>query len=247
MLLQQQISDDIALDVTAYIRDIRGLTGTRSAEITVFGGASSYTMFTNSDFGFIKGIVLTAEKRFSGGFNAKADYTFQIARGTASDPSEARNAMAGGKQPEVQLVPLEWDQRHTLNVTVAYSVNHWLISSIAQYGSGQPYTPRSSQDLSTLLTNNQLKPEFFNIDINSSYEFSLDVLKCIVYARVFNLFDIRNETGVFDDTGRAGFTTDMAIARGNFNERVNTIDQWYTRPDFYSEPRRIEFGMNLEF
>ncbi|MFA6467268.1 MAG: TonB-dependent receptor [Bacteroidota bacterium] len=246
--VQQQVSDDVALDVTAYIRDVRGLTGTRSAEIYVFGDAAKYSMFTNSDFGFVKGIVLTAEKRFSGGLTAKADYTFQIARGTASDVNEARNAVTSGALPEVQLVPLEWDQRHTLNVTVAYNTGSWLISGIGQYGSGRPYTPRKSQDISTLLTNSQLKPVSFNVDLNTSYEFSLDFVRMIVFARVFNVFDFRNETGVFDDTGRAGFTLDEATARKtNPSERVNTLQEWFTRAGNYSEPRRIEFGINLEF
>lgn len=246
--VQQQITDDIALDVTAYLRDIRGLTGTRSDEIIIFGGASKYSKYTNSDFGFVKGIVLTAEKRFNEGLSAKADYTFQIAKGTASDPGEARNAVTSGALPEVQLVPLGWDQRHTLNMTVTYHADRWLISSIGQFGSGQPYTPRKTEDISALLTNSQLKPTYFNVDLNTSYEFSFDVVRCILFARVFNVFDFRNETGVFDDTGRAGFTLDEAIARKtNPNERINTLEQWYTRPGNYSEPRRIEFGMNLEF
>jgi hypothetical protein len=28
---------------------------------------------------------------------------------------------------------------------------------------------------------------------------------------------------------------------------VNSLDQWYTQPSFYSEPRRIELGLNMEF
>ena len=62
------------------------------------------------------------------------------------------------------------------------------------------------------------------------------------------MFDIRNETGVFNDTGRAGFTIDEALALATRPaQRVNTVDQWFTIPTFYSEPRRIEFGVNLEF
>ena len=38
--LQQQISYNMALDVTAYFRDIRDLAGTRSEEITLFGGSA---------------------------------------------------------------------------------------------------------------------------------------------------------------------------------------------------------------
>jgi hypothetical protein len=66
--------------------------------------------------------------------------------------------------------------------------------------------------------------------------------------RVFNILDIRNETAVFNDTGRAGFTTDEEVAiRSNVKQVVNTLDQFYAYPTHFSEPRRIEFGMNLEF
>jgi hypothetical protein len=65
---------------------------------------------------------------------------------------------------------------------------------------------------------------------------------------VFNVFDIQNEYTVYDDTGRAGFTTDLARAAAtNPNERVNTLEEFYTRPSWFSEPRRIEIGFNLEF
>jgi outer membrane receptor for ferrienterochelin and colicin len=245
--VQQQLTDDVSLDLTAYLRDIRNLTGTRGALINVFRGSQQYVKYVNSDFGFVKGIVLTVDKRFSGGFDATLDYTFQVARGTASDPKEARDALAGGKQPEVQLGALGWDQRHTLNVTLAYSAATWGVSTIGQYGSGSPYTPRATLDVSSLLTNSQSKPQFFNVDLRTFYQFKVDDITFVAFIRIFNILDIRNETGVYVDTGHAGFTTDEATAKAsNVKQRVNSLDQWFDMPTHYSEPRRIEFGMNLE-
>jgi outer membrane receptor for ferrienterochelin and colicin len=246
--LQQQLTDDFSMDVTAYLRDIRNLTGTQGQEIVVFGGASKYSRYTNSDFGFIKGIVLTFDKRFSAGLNARLDYTFQVARGSASDPQEARNAVAGGAQPEVQLNALGWDQRHTLNASVTYTGNHWGMSSIGRYGSGQPYTPRNTTDISAILTNSQTKPDFFNLDFRAYYEVEFSSVRFVFFTQIINLLDTRNEENVFTDTGRSGFTTDEAYARAsNPHEYINTLDQWYRVPWNYSEPRRIEFGVNLEF
>jgi len=246
--VQQQLTDDIAVDVTAYMRDIRGLTGTQGEEIIIFGGASKYSKYTNSDFGFVRGVVLTLTKEFAAGFNATVDYTFQVARGSASDPQQARNALASGELPEVQLTPLGWDQRHTMNITASYSSASWGLSAIGQFGSGTPYTPRSSQDISTILTNSQLKPQYLNLDLRAFYEIPLDAMRIVAFARIFNLFDIRNEVNVFNDTGRAGFTTDEALARAtNPAEYINTIEEYFRIPTFYSEPRRIELGVNFEF
>lgn len=246
--LQQQVSEDISMDVTMYFRDIRNLTGTRGAEIVIFGGSATYDKYINSDFGFVKGVVVSLNKRFVGGFGATMDYTYQVARGTASDPAGARNALAGGALPEIQQVALAWDQRHTLNMTASYNADVWGLSFIGQYGSGTPYTPRRSADATALLTNSQTKPQYFNVDGRAYYTLDLQGLRLVWFLRVFNLFDIRNEVGVFDDTGRADFTTDLARARSNNPaEIVNTLDDYYRIPTFYSEPRRIEFGVNLEF
>ncbi|HTY36464.1 MAG TPA: TonB-dependent receptor [Bacteroidota bacterium] len=246
--VSQQLTEDLAVDMTAYIRDIRNLTGTRADEILVFGGSASYSKYVNSDFGFVKGIVVSLTKKFVGGFSATADYTYQVARGSASDPTEARNAVTSGALPEVQLVPLGWDQRHTLNATFSYNASHWGTSFIGQYGTGTPYTPRRSTDITSLLTNSQTKPQFLNIDGQAFYAVDFEPLRFVIFLRVFNLLDTRNEVGVFDDTGRAGFTTDEArTLKTNPLQAVNTVEAWYRIPTYYSEPRRFEFGVNMEF
>ncbi len=246
--LQQQLTEDISADVTAYLRDVRNLTSTRNELLTTYGGAVQFSRYINTDFGLIKGIVLSVNKRFSAGVTASLDYTYQVAKGTASDPNAAYNASIGGQQPEVQLRPLNWDQLHTLNVIVSYTKTSWGASFIGQYGSGTPYTPRATTDISSLLTNSGRKPSFLNGDIRMFYDLPLDRYHLVAFLRIFNVFDIRNETDVFDDSGRAGFTVDEATAMASTpNPKVNSLNQWYTIPTHYSEPRRIEFGVNLEF
>ncbi len=229
---QQQLTDDISIDATAYLRDIRNLTSTRGQEVEVFGGSATYTRYANEDFGYVKGIVVTINKRFSSGFAATIDYTYQQAKGTASDPQQARNALLGGSLPEVQMTSLSWDQRHTLNMTASYTGTAWGASAIGQYGSGTPYTPRATTDLSSVLTNSQTKPEYFNLDLQGYYQINLSQFKLVSFARVFNVLDIRNEVNVFNDSGRAGYTVDEAQAlQSNPPQHVNSIEQWYTYPD----------------
>lgn len=246
--LQQQLTDDIAMSVTAYFRDIRNLTGTRAEEIVIFGGSAKYSKLDNSDFGFIRGLIISLNKRFSGGFSATLDYTYQMAKGSASDPEEARNALAGGALPEVHLVPLNWDRRHTLNATFSYVAKDWGFSVIAQYGTGMPYTPRRSADITSLLVNSQRKPNTYNVDLRAYKDIKLRYGTLSLFLRVFNLFDTLNEVDVYDDTGRAGFTTDeRRVKSQNPPELVNTIEDWFINPTHYSEPRRVEFGMTYSF
>lgn len=252
--LQQQLTDDISLDVTAYIRDIRNLAGTRSDPVFIGGqDASYYTQYVNSDFGYVKGFIVSLDKRFGKGLTLSVDYTFQIANGSASDPNETRNSIsAGGTLPEVQLRPLDWDQRHTLNSVLSYSEDNYGASLIGQYGSGSPYTPSigktSTSSIQTLLRNSSVKPYYLNFDTRLYYTFPLDPIKLMVFLRVNNLFDIANEVGVYTDTGRANKTYDEDNARqSGVKEPINTISDFYVNPQMYSEPRRIEFGVTIDF
>jgi outer membrane receptor protein involved in Fe transport len=246
--LQQQLSDDISLDVTGYIRDTRNLAGTRAEQITIFGGSATYSRIVNSDFAFTRGVVLSLNKRFEGGLSASLDYTFQIVKGTASDIYAAQQAAARGDLPEVQMTYLDWDQRHTVNGSISYNGQSYGGSLVFQIGSGMPYTPRRSADITSLITNSQSKPSTFNVDLRLFKSFDLGFTTISTFLRVFNLFDTMNELGVFDDTGRSGYTTDLARVKGqNTPEYVNSITEWFTIPTFYSEPRRVELGASFEF
>ena len=249
--VQQALSDDISFDLTAYFRDIRDLAGSRANEIDIFGtsGNTRYSQLINSDFGFVKGIVLTVTKRMSDNWTASIDYTLQLAKGNSSDPSNSYNLMVNGKQPEIQLIRLDQDQTHTINVTFSYtSPDLWGFSLIGSYGSGFPYTPYESQDISSLLTNTETKPATYNVDLRAYKDFEISSYKLSLFLRINNLFDIKNQVNVYTDSGTADYTSTENNYRGlNLPEYVNTISQYYRDPTYYSEPRRIEFGATLFF
>ncbi|MFA7287469.1 MAG: TonB-dependent receptor [Melioribacteraceae bacterium] len=248
--VQQALTDELTVDLTGYFRDIRNLTGTRADEIILYGGAGKYSQYVNSDFGFVRGIVVSVSKRFMNNWSATLDYTLQTAKGNASDPAATRNQLANGEQPEIQLVSLNWDQTHTLNATFSYSAPEgWGLSMIAQYGSGFPYTPTQSLNISKLLTNSELKPSSFNVDLRAFYDLNLaEKIRLSFFARIYNLFDIKNQTNVYQDSGTADFTLDEFLRKQSGSPQiVNTLDEYYRRADFYSEPRRVEFGFSLYF
>ena len=51
---------------------------------------------------------------------------------------------------------------------------------------------------------------------------------------------------VFGDTGRAGYTLDLTRAQTQ-PLGVNTLAQYFTRPDYYSAPRQVLLGAALSF
>ncbi len=245
--VQQQLNDNFAVDVTVYMKDVRDLTGTRAEEIEVFGGATTYSKLVNSDFGVIKGITIALNQKYPRGYYTSLDYTYQVAKGTESDPEAYRNAISGGSEPEVQLNPLNWDQRHTVNAIFGYNAKKYSVCFIGRYGSGLPYTPRRSENITSLLTNSEFKPQTFNVDMRSSYRLKIGAVNTEIFLRIFNLFDRLNEVNVYDDTGRAGFTTDEErIEALNIRTPVNSVKEYFTNATHYSEPRRVEFGMRID-
>ena len=243
--LQQQIAYNMALNITAYFRDIRDLAGTRSKEITLFGGSASYNKLENSDFAYIRGLVLSLNLRETNGFSGNLDYTFQIARGSASDPQQARNAIAGGSLPEVQMIPLDWDQRNTVNLSLAYDTKQWGLSGIYQLGSGLPYTPLSTEDISSFVLNSGKKPMTWNVDAKGYFILKEGVT---FFIRAKNIFDTLNQYKVYDDSGSADYTRWKKIAESqNTGEPINSIANWFRNETFYSNPRRIEIGFSYVF
>ena len=247
--VQQALTDDLKFDITGYFRDIRNLTGTRADEIILFGGSAKYSQYVNSDFGFVRGITLTITKQLSNGWSATLDYTLQTAQGDASDPAAIRNELASGIQPEVQLIPLNWDQRHTVNLTFGYvSSLNWGFSLIAKYGSGLPYTPMQSVNISDLLTNSELKPSSVDMDVRAYKDFMIGSYRLSIFARVYNLLDALNQLNVYNDSGTADFTEEKYVQdQQHLPAVVNTVDQYYTDPSYYSEPRKFEVGFSLFF
>ena len=246
--IQQQLAPNLALEVTGYFRDIRDLAGTRAEEISVFGGSATYSKLANSDFAYVRGLVLALTMRESSGWSGAIDYTYQISKGSASDPKAAQEALAGGELPEIQLVPLDWDQSHTLNASVSYNSRNWGGSAIAQYGSGLPYTPESLEDISALVNNSARKPASWNVDLRSYYNLTFGSHKLTFFLRIENLFDHLNQTNVYDDSGVADKTKDIQIAKDqNTIEFINTIDEWFTNATYYSKPRRVEIGVTYDF
>lgn len=243
--LQQALTSDFGITITGYYKDIRNLLST---EIYIKNEFKKFSKLINRDYGSVKGITVSFEKRFTGGFGANLDYTFQIAKGNASDPNDTYNKANANPPIEAnkQLVPLNWDRRHSLNVTLtAGSVDDIIVSLIGRLGSGLPYTP-SLQNQRTGLENSDNKPAFYNVDLLITKYIELLGQRISIFAKVYNLFDTKNEHEVFGDTGRAGYTLELTRAQ-QAPRGVNTLKEYFTRPDFYSAPRQIQIGASFSF
>jgi outer membrane receptor protein involved in Fe transport len=241
--LQQQFTNNFSIDITGFYRDIRDWVSTSQPIRTEVSG-TNYVIFTNRDFANVRGITLALTKRFESNYAFNLDYTFQIAEGTNSDPTQEFFSQQGGAEPTKILTPLNWDQRHTLNGNVFVGTQKWGIDLISRFNTGQPYTPsavantRSAQIVSSgLRENSRIKPYQYTIDLNTFYNFEFSGFGVQLYGKIYNLLDAGNPVNIWTDTGEAGFTLTEPIAP------VGTDPTWFIRPGFYSPPRRVVVGL----
>jgi hypothetical protein len=256
--LQQQVSDVLMFDVTGFYRDTRDWVST-SAKIPVGSEESAttyYTEFVNKDYANSRGVTLTVNKRMSDMFTFNFAYTFQTVDGINSSPDEEQGALASNNEPSKVLSPLDWDQTHTANLTVGVGQEDWGVFALARYGSGLPYTPvvnqaeaRGEDAARVLSKNSRRRPAQFNVDLRAFKNFKVDFLNFSVFLKVFNVFDIRNEVDIYGQTGRATASpAQLGIAGlSSAINRINTAEDYLIRPDFYSEPREIQFGVDINF
>ncbi len=244
--LQQQLSDLFALDVTAYRKDIRNLLGTEVLQLFTGG---YYARYINRDYANVKGITVSLEKKQTSGIagvGASIDYTFQVAKGNASDPNDAYLNMLSGLETLKQMRPLDWDRQHQLNATLTIGdPGNYNISLIGRLATGFPYT--SVWGTGAYIENNARRPLIYTFDMYIVKDLKLGKLNYSVFGRVFNLFDRLNERDVFTDTGRAGYSL-TPYHLGYLQPRgINELEDYFVRPDFYSSPREIQVGLAVEF
>lgn len=254
--LKQELTANAAVELTAFYRNIRNLTGTATDPIAVAGSSARYGRLLNSDFGFVRGVILRFDQRIGTSLFAGVDYTFQVARANASDPAQAYNAAASRSLIEQQIVPTNWDQRHTVNASLTYE-NTTLDAGfglLMSYGSGEPYTPQRTT-LQTgaivptrIALNSEIKPSTLNVNL-SAYK-NLRVFgshTAQVFTKVDNLLDTRSETGVFGDTGRGTYSLQRSVDATTFRGDPLFLNRYYARPGFFSQPRRVVVGLRYSF
>lgn len=246
--LQQELASDLSIDFTVYDRDIRNWLGMEI--INTYQGVN-YARYINRDYANVKGFIVTLDKRFSELFSLKIDYTFQIAEGDASDPMSVfyNNQSSPPVETNKIFVPLDWDQRNTLNAEADIGrAEDWSVGLIFNYGSGFPYTQDVRISQGILFDNNGVKPATYNVDLRAQKSFKIvGGLDLNLFALVYNLLDIKNELNVNAATGRANDLLQQDITSAGTIIGLNTLQQYINDPSSYSAPRSVRIGLGVVF
>jgi len=265
MGLQQQLAENFKMDLTAYYKDVRDYIYTQ----TVFTPTGrQYRILTNLAYANVKGISVSFYKRRAPGslFSARLDYTFQIAEGNRTYPTdELFFSEVSGKQSETYLVPIGFDRQHVINATIQLNKpNNWAMGIIGNLQTGTPYTPILPSTIPNTITyqqNSDRQPIQWNVDLKFEKFFKIGRFKYSVFLQVHNLFDTQNELYVYASTGRALYAVEQTSNATQFYDikrrilnhdpglfGIDEINQYYSkRPERVNRPREIMLGFSIIF
>jgi len=257
--LQQAITEDIAIDVTAYYKDFNNLLGIE--QIKTIDNVT-YRRYINRDYGNSKGLTVDITKRH-GLVNGGVNFNLAFAKGSSSDPAalfliQTATSVGGESDvfPERKILSLDWDQRSTVNAFVNFvKQRNWSIGLVGFIDSGQPFSPNFVErfDISAReFRNDAFKPTRWNVDLKAKKHLNLSGLKSSVFLKVDNVFDHINHDEVFATTGRADQNArlpeeETRIKTALNGEGVFTLQDVDLFPDFFSSPRVIQFGLEIKF
>mgnify|MGYP000169750523 FL=1 len=255
---QQQFGNLIGMDINLFYKDIRELLALQSIRYNSPNyGPSNYAIYLNKDYGNARGLTLSLTKRYDPVSKSSIwiDYTYQKSEGNSVNSGSFYFSALSGTEEEKLIVPLSWDQSHLLNTTIIIGdPSGTTLGLIGKIATGWPYTPSIPEANFIPRPNSGRKPVQKNVDAKLEKRVKVGGYRVSLFARVYNLFDIRNERYVFDDTGSAKYTyeyrsnqeTEQLIA--NYNRPgIHTWEDYITRPHYYSAPRSFKIGLSLDF
>ncbi len=233
---KNELTDFLGMDISVFYKDIRDLLG---VEFISTYTAAEYARLTNVDFGNVIGFTFSLDQRRIGLLSTSLDYTWQMAQGNSSDPRETATRAAAGEDPRPRQVPLNWDQRNTLNLTVMLQdPKNFSISAVSRFGSGQPYTPAIGAGFGQgLEVNSGRKPNHLIVDLRGEKYFTFAGFPISAFFRVLNLLDTRFANGfVFSDTGNPDYSLNPIGDRAML-----------ANPTRFYPPRRVEIGLTINY
>jgi hypothetical protein len=126
--LDYLLSNDMALRLTAYLKDLSGIT---TSGITVAGESRT---FSNLDFGKVQGLELRFEGRLGPSRRIELGYSLQQAVGVVSSAFDS----TGNPTDRIEI-PLQFDRRHAVDLNALWPLPWGSRLSIgAGVGSGYP-------------------------------------------------------------------------------------------------------------
>ncbi len=270
--ISHQLGDFTSLDVTAYYKDIKGLTEV----VNQSSVPNSFAVYRNYDFGTTKGIDASLKMRRNRSITAEIDYSLSFATGTGSYATSQSNVAWTNNERPIRVSPLEFDQRHKLTgimdvragkgqgpkIGNTYVLENAGVNFLFTAASGSPYTPirvvneitmGSFSPVPVASINSQTAPWTYRLDLKANKTFSVSRLSFDVYVWVINVFDRKNVVEVYEGSGLADNTGWLATPEGQAYvsqfgaDGVEKYNIKQRNPMHYDTPRQMRLGLRMSF
>lgn len=278
--IKQQIGQNASLNLTAFYKDEKDKIQLRVFFPEEGYGYASYFQYQNVDYGTTKGLTLSLNMRRTNRISGSVEYTYSKAMGTGSS-SGTHFDIAWQDQnlrfPTI-IMPLEHNQDHVAHFNLDFRLNNddgptlFNFKPLANLGlniyytmhSGNRYTrtepgPRGlfSQNAPRPLEalNSSVMPWYHRMDLKLDRSFTVDQFRFKPYVWIYNVFDIKNVTDVFTQTGEAQDNGWFQTEDGkNWAETYGEAGMYWARYALtgggnrnLSTPRILRFGLLVEF
>lgn len=236
--VENQLSENVMFSFTTYFKDIYDLNQVRE----VIAVPYSYYQYQNVDYGNVRGVELSLEKRMSEMWALGVVYTLQYAKGTAATAFEwYQDHYQYNIDVPVIDYWLDFDERHILNANVDVELpgDFFLIplqnfnnSFVFSYHSGTPYTPRDLRGNRLGDENSARTPGYWNVDWTFSRQVRLGPASVVLRGMVLNLFNTEQIIEVHETTGDPIDHGDPEPALDQFGSITIANDRYSPQSDF---------------
>jgi outer membrane receptor protein involved in Fe transport len=270
---RQRLGDRSAFTISGFFHQIENLIQVRE----IRGATPSvYTSFENVDFGTVKGVEFDFDLRRTGNTSARINYTLSFADGTGSANGTTGTIVWVDETPPNFISPLDFDQRHKVNVSLDYRLGkgegpslggvrvleNFGINVLATVGSGFPYTPviepfnragaaRATNPKGAI--NSARMPWSSRVDLRIDRAFLVGRANISAFLWVQNIFDQRNVnnvwryTGIPDDDGFLATVAGEQWLNGAAPVGRTLYEHSNRQLGFVGLPRLTRLGLRLNF
>lgn len=237
--IEHLFTNDIKLSVTGYYKDISNLLDWYKYSTNLQG--TELNVYTNVDFGNVKGLELSFIKQVGSNWGCSLNYTYSIAKGRSSSPNEGAGTFSAAKK----MLILDFDQTHTMNANITLlapadilePLADWRANFQIKYGSGLPYTSDGSD-----VVNDARLPGKLKVDLRLNKQIPLPgIVSMDIFIDVYNLVNRENVDWIgsaknFSETG------DYSVTR-----LKETTGEMVRNPQTLNEKRQFRFGFAVQF
>ncbi|MBN2184364.1 MAG: carboxypeptidase-like regulatory domain-containing protein [Candidatus Krumholzibacteriota bacterium] len=260
--ISHQFSENVAGNFVVFNKDIYGLIS--STRVTDEDLGVTGFRYINRTYASSRGVELALSKRLTHYIGGDISYTLSYADGVASNANFGISAEGLTHLP-TQEMPLNWDQRHTLNVTVRLQDrNNWGATIVYSYGSGLPWTPfdRYARRQDPMDENSRRLESTHTINLQGRKKFNIYGQELTLFFEGRNLLDEDilqlggTSPGVFPNMANAtmdggSYLTETGLYGGAYLQDLDEdgIDDFtpVNDPTIWASHRQWRIGFGFEF